>query len=410
MANQFEKNLEKYAELAVKVGLNIQPGQSLWVNASIQQAPLARFIAQKAYEAGAKSVHVEWMDDVITKLRYTLAPDDSFDTYPAWRAQAVEELAENGGAYLLIESGNPELLQGVKPERISAYSKAAGKALAKWREYMTSHKMTWSILAAPSTGWASKVFPDLPEDKAVAALWEEIFKATRVDQDNPVQVWERHNATLRTKVEELNAKQYRKLHYRAPGTELSVTLPERHIWSGGSTVNEKGDAYNPNVPTEEVFVSPLKDGTNGVVRSTKPLSYQGNLIENFTLTFENGRVVDFQAEKGYEALKGLLELDEGARHLGEVALVPHESPISASNIIFFNTLFDENASNHLALGKAFGFSIPEGTKMSVEELTKAGLNDSMTHVDFMIGSAEMDIDGELADGTIEPIFRKGNWA
>jgi aminopeptidase len=303
------------------------------------------------------------------------------------------------------------LLKDIDPARISANSKAAGAKLEKWRESMSSYRMTWSIIAVPSSARAKKVFPHLEEEAAINALWDAIFRATRVDQEDPIQTWINHNAKLRSKREQLNEKQFRKIHYRAPGTELTVELPDNHIWRGGSATNETGGFdFNPNIPTEEVFISPHRMGTKGTVRSTKPLSYRGNLINNFTITFESGRVVDYTAEQGFESLKAMIAMDEGAHYLGEIALVPHVSPISNSNLIFFNTLYDENASNHLALGRAFPTCIEGGTSMSKEEQESAGLNNSLIHVDFMIGSAEMDIDGEHADGTIEPIFRKGNWA
>lgn len=406
----FKANLEKYADITVKVGLNIQPGQTLWINAPIHTPELVRLITKKSYEAGAKHVFVEWQDDVITQLKYKMAPDEAFEEYPMWRAKALEDIAEQDGAYLYIDSSDPELLKEVDGKRLSAFSKAAGAALVKWREAMNTYKMTWSIIAVPSVAWAKKVFPDLADQDAIDALWNAIFEATRVNQDEPIQKWLDHNATLREKREYLNQKQYKKIHYRAPGTELTVELPDKHLWKGGATNTLQGNPTNPNLPTEEVFVSPRREGTQGVVRSTKPLSYQGNLIEEFTLKFENGRIVEYQAEKGYETLKNLVELDEGAHYLGEIALVPHDSPISNSNLIFFNTLFDENASNHLAIGRAFATCIEGGTTMTKEELAQAGLNDSITHVDFMIGSGQMDIDGELADGTREPIFRNGNWA
>lgn len=406
----FINQLEKYAELAIKTAVNIQPGQSLWINAPIHTPEFVRMITEHAYKAGAKLVHIEWQDEISTQIKYHLAPDETFEEYPLWRAQAVQEFAENGGAFLFIESSNPELLKGVDPKRVAANSKAAGTALAKWREYMSANKMTWSIIGVPSKGWAKLVFPDLEADAAVQALWEAIFKASRVDQDNPVQAWQEHNATLHDKRSYLNSKQYKKLHYRAPGTDLTIELPDNHIWSGGTAVNEAKNPFNPNVPTEEVFTSPHREGTHGVVRSSKPLSYQGNLIENFSLTFENGKVIDFEAEKGYESLKSMLGMDEAARYLGEAALVPHHSPISESNLIFFNTLYDENASNHLALGSAFPTCLEGGLSMSREELDQAGLNHSIIHVDFMIGSAEMDIDGITQDGQVEPVFRNGNWA
>ncbi|MEC0230118.1 aminopeptidase [Paenibacillus alba] len=407
----FEYHLNKYAELIVRVALNIQSGQTLWINAPILHPDLVRLISRKAYEAGAKHVHIEWQDEISTQIRYACAPDEAFDEYPSWRAQGLTELAENNGAYLWIDADNPELLKDIDPARMSANSKAAGPKLLKWREHMSAYTMTWSIVAAPSEAWAQKVFPHLDGEAAIHALWEAIFHATRVDQADPVQTWHEHNAVLRSKREQLNAKSFHKIHYRAPGTELTVELPPNHIWRGGSATNGRGGFdFNPNIPTEEVFLSPHRLGAQGVVRSTKPLSYQGKLINNFSLTFENGRIVDYTAEEGFESLRAMIEMDDGAHYLGEIALVPHVSPISSSNLIFFNTLYDENASNHLALGRAFPTCIEGGTSLTKEEQIQAGLNDSLIHVDFMIGSADMDIDGEHADGRIEPIFRKGNWA
>lgn len=403
-------DLQKYADLIVRTAVHIQRGQELWINAPIHISELVRLIVKRAYEEGAKKVHVEWRDEQLTKLTYELAPDEAFDDYPAWRAQAMTALAEQGGAYLLIHSDDPELLKEVDPKRISNYSRVSSAALTTFRKYMSSKRMTWSIVAAPSDIWAKLVFPELDTGSAVEALWEAIFRIVRVNEADPVKAWETHNNTLHAKRAYLEGKQYKKLHYKAPGTDLVIELPDNHLWNGGISKNEHGNTFNPNVPTEEVYTAPHREGTNGVVRSTKPLSYQGNLIENFSLTFENGRVVDFEAEKGYDSLKAMLDLDNHSRYLGEAALVPHRSPISDSNIIFFNTLFDENASNHLALGNAYPTCIEGGTSMSREELEQAGLNQSILHVDFMIGSAEMDIDGITKDGRVEPVFRKGNWA
>ncbi|MDQ6419572.1 aminopeptidase [Paenibacillus sp. LHD-117] len=403
-------DLEKYADLIIRTAVHIQRGQVLWINAPIHVPELVRLIVKRAYEEGAKQVHVEWRDEAITKLTYGLAPDEAFEQYPAWRAQAMTELAEQAGAYLLIHSEDPELLKEIDPKRIAGYSRVSSAALATFRTYMSSKRMTWSIVAAPSDGWAKLVFPKLETQAAVEALWEAIFRIVRVSEADPVGAWEAHNNALLAKRAYLAGKQYKKLHYRAPGTDLVIELPDHHLWNGGISKNERGNTFNPNMPTEEVYTAPRKEGTNGVVRSTKPLSYQGNLIENFSLTFENGRVVDFEAEKGYDSLKTMLDLDNHSRYLGEAALVPHQSPISASNIIFFNTLFDENASNHLALGNAYPTCIEGGASMSREELEQAGLNQSILHVDFMIGSADMDIDGITKDGQIEPVFRKGNWA
>lgn len=408
--SDFQINLEKYAELAVKVGVNIQKGQTLVVNTALDSADFVRLVVKKAYEAGAYNVVVNWSDDSVSRTKYELAPDEAFHEYPAWRAKEIEELAENGAAFMSVVSSSPDLLKGVNPERISNFQKAAGKALHTYRKYIQSDKVSWTVVAAPSQAWAEKVFPGEPSEVSVQKLWDAIFKATRADLENPVEAWKKHDETLHEKVNYLNEKRYKKLHYRAPGTDLTIELPEKHLWVGAGSVNEQGYEFMANMPTEEVFTVPHKTGVNGTVSSTKPLSYGGNLIDNFTVTFENGRIVDVKAEEGEEILRRLVETDEGSHYLGEVALVPHNSPISQSNVLFYNTLFDENASNHLAIGSAYAFCIEGGKKMSSEELAANGLNESITHVDFMIGSAEMDIDGITADGKIEPVFRNGDWA
>ena len=406
----FEENLEKYAELGVKVGVNIQPGQTLVVNAPISAAKFVRLIAKKAYEVGAKNVHVEWNDDEITRIKYDHAPEEAFKEFPIWKAKGYEELAEAGAAFLSVVSTNPDLLEGVDINKIATANKAAGLAMKKFRNYTMTDQVSWSILAIPSEAWAAKVFPDEKGSAQVDLLWEAIFKATRVDLEDPIQAWKEHDSNLQQRVKDLNRKNYRKLYYKAPGTDLTIELPKGHIWLGGGGSNKKGVYFFANMPTEEVFTLPLKDGVTGTVSSTKPLNYQGSLIENFKLTFEKGKIVDFSADNGYENLKHLIETDEGSHYLGEVALVPHNSPISKSDIIFFNTLFDENASCHLAIGSAYTPCLEGGADMSEEDLKEKGVNTSLTHVDFMVGSAELDINGELADGTIEPIFKKGNWA
>lgn len=408
--SDFQKNLEKYAELVVKVGVNIQQGQTLVVNTTLDSVELVRVVVKKAYEAGAHNVVVNWSDDAVTRTKYDLAPDEAFNEYPQWRAKEIEELAENGAAFMSIVSSSPDLLKGVQPERIGNFQKAAGKALSKYRKFVQSDKISWTVIAAPSKEWADKVFPNDPEENRVQLLWDAIFKATRTDLDNPVEAWKKHDESLHEKVNYLNEKRYSKLHYKAPGTDLTIELPKGHLWVGAGSVNEQGFEFMANMPTEEVFTVPYKTGVNGTVSSTKPLSYGGNIIDNFTLTFENGRIVDVKAEQGEEILKRLVETDEGSHYLGEVALVPFNSPISQSNLLFYNTLFDENASNHLAIGSAYAFCIEGGKTMTSEELAENGINESITHVDFMIGSDKMDIDGITADGNTEPVFRNGDWA
>lgn len=408
--SDFMKKLEKYAELAVKVGVNVQPGQNLVVNAAVDSADLVRLIVKKAYEQGARLVKVNWSDDTVTRLRYDLAAEESFSDEPKWYAGEMLELVEGGAAILHVISSDPDLLKGVSHDRITNLQKATGKVMKKYRQYQQADKFSWSIVAVPSKAWAAKVFPDAPESEQVDKLWDAIFHTCRVDREDTFEAWDEHIKNLKGKSEYLNAKRYKKLHYIAPGTDLTIELPEGHLWVAADSTNEQGHLFLANVPTEEVFTAPHKDGVNGKVSSTKPLSYSGNIIDEFTVTFENGRIVDVTAKQGEDTLKQLISLDEGAHYLGEVALVPHRSPISDTNILFYNTLFDENASNHLAIGSAYAFNLQGGKTMSPEELEKAGLNSSMTHVDFMVGSAEMNIYGVTQDGIEEQIFKDGNWA
>ncbi len=406
----FNEKLTNYAELAVKVGVNIQPGQNLYIAATIDNPEFVRLLVKTAYEVGAKNVYVDWSDDVITRTRFELAPEEVFSEFPEWKVQERMTLADGGAAFMSIMSQSPDLLKGIESSRISAFQKASGTALSKYRQYVQSDKISWTVVAAPSVAWAAKVFPSLPSEEQIPALWEAIFKAVRADVESPIQAWTDHDATLHTKVDYLNEKKYHKLHYTAPGTDLTIELPKGHLWCGAGSINEKGDAFMANMPTEEVFTVPLKTGVNGYVSSTKPLSYGGNLIEDFKITFENGRIVSVEAKEGQEVLEQLVATDEGAKYLGEVALVPHKSPISESGLLFYNTLYDENASNHLAIGSAYAFCLEGGKKMSQEELAEHGLNQSITHVDFMIGSESMDIEGILEDGTKEAVFQQGNWA
>lgn len=408
MADQ--QMLEKYAELALKTGVNLQKDQALMVNAPIEGADFTRIVVKKAYELGAKNVHVNWTDDELTLLKYENAPEEVLTNIPKWQVDQYLAFAEEGAALLSIRSTNPDLLKDVNPEKVAKASKAGAEAMKEFRKYIMNDRIPWSIISIPTGDWAQKIFPEKSKDEAVESLWEAIFKIVRVDKEDPVAAWDDHNATLRKAREFLNRKKYKKLHFKAPGTDLELELPEGHIWKGGSAKTEaEGREFNPNMPTEEVFSVPHKYGVNGKVTSTMPLNYGGSVIDKFSLTFENGKVVDFDAEQGYETLKHLLDTDEGSRRLGEVALVPNESPISQSGLIFYNTLYDENASCHIALGKAYPTNLEGGAAMNDEELDKHGVNDSLSHVDFMIGSGELDIDGVSADGSREPVFRSGSW-
>lgn len=401
---------EKYAELALRTGVNLQENQALMINAPIEGAEFTKTVARKAYEMGAKNVHINWVDDELTLLKYENAPDEVIADFPEWRVKLHDTYAEDGAAVLSIRSTNPDLLKDIDSSRVAKANKAAAQAMTNFRKYTMNDRITWSIISIPTGDWAQKVFPDKSKDDAIAGLWDAIVKIVRVDQDDPIAAWDAHNETLRTAREILNKKAYTKLIYKAPGTDLELELPEGHLWKGGSAVSEQGTTFNPNMPTEEVFSMPHKYGVNGTVSSTKPLNHGGSLIDNFSLTFKDGKVVDYKAEQGEDTLKHLLDTDEGARRLGEVALVPHESPVSQSGLIFYNTLFDENASCHIALGKAYPTNLKGGAEMDDEQLDKHGVNDSLTHVDFMIGSEELDIDGVLEDGTTEPVFRNGTWA
>ncbi|MFC4558149.1 aminopeptidase [Virgibacillus kekensis] len=405
-----QQTKEKYAELALRTGVNLQKNQALMINAPIEGADFTKMVARKAYEMGAKDVHINWVDDELTLLKYENAPDEVIETFPEWRVKLHDTYAEDGAAVLSIRSTNPDLLKNIDSSRVAKANKAAAQAMTNFRKYTMNDKITWSIISIPTGDWAQKIFPEKSQKDAIESLWEAIVKIVRADQENPVAAWDAHNETLRKAREILNEKKYKKLVYRAPGTELEMELPEGHIWKGGSAVSEKGTTFNPNIPTEEVFSLPHKYGVNGTVASTKPLNYGGSLIDNFSLTFKDGKVVDYKAEQGEDTLKHLLETDEGATRLGEVALVPHESPVSQSGLIFYNTLFDENASCHIALGKAYPTNLESGAEMNEEELDKHGVNDSLTHVDFMIGSENLDIDGVLEDGTTEAVFRNGTWA
>jgi len=409
MMKDFDLMLDKYANLVVKVGVNVQPGQVLMIHSPLETVDLTRLIVAKAYEAGAKYVMVEWEDEVTTRIRYEKAPEDSFDYYPQWQADMLEKFAEENGAILHIKVPDPELFRGVDSNKVSAAVKAAAIARKKYQNYTRNSTISWSLIKAPTRAWANKVFADLPEEERINAMWEAVFQMNRVGSEDPVAAWREHIAHLKESQDRMNAKRYKSLHYRAPGTDLRVELPEGHLWRGGGGENAKGVYFVANMPTEEIYSMPLRTGVNGTVTSTLPLNLNGRLVEGITFTFKDGKVVDYDAESGREHLTSLLATDEGASYLGEVALVPHDSPISRLNRVFYNTGIDENASCHFALGSAYPVNIEGGTKLTSEELLTRGANVSLTHVDFMIGSAELDIDGELADGTVEPVFRKGNW-
>ncbi|MBW3114573.1 aminopeptidase [Bacillus sp. MCCB 382] len=406
----FEDKVKKYAELAIKVGVNVQADQPLWISAPLGTEDFVRIVVKEAYLAGARNVHVQWYDEEIMRTHYELAPEDVFYEYPSWLATAHEWVVDVKGAFLQIEANDPDLLKGIEPDRILNYEKASGDALDRFYEAIEKDEISWSIVAIPSEKWADKVFPELPQPDRVPRLWERIFTSVRIDQPDPISAWKTHIQTLSDKAAQLNSLCLRSLHYSDRGTDLSIELHEDHIWLTGASKTPLGTNFIANMPTEEVYTVPVRTGVNGMVTSTKPLAYNGNVIEGFTLTFVDGKITDVSAEEGEEILKKLIDTDEGAAYLGEVALVPHQSPISNSGVLFFNTLFDENASNHLAIGSSYPTCIKDGNILSDEEREEKGLNESVVHEDFMIGSESMDIDGICRDGRKIPIFRKGNWA
>lgn len=406
----FNKKLEKYAELIVKVGVNVQPNQKVVVNSSIESAPLSRLITKKAYEVGASDVIINWADEEVTLLRYQHSPVEIFEKAALHRAAERIELAHENAVFISIVSENPDLLKGVDSKKIAANQKAMGQALEEFRQMIQSNAISWTVVGAASEGWAAKVFPDLPHADQVPALWETIFETTRINTVDPIQTWKNHDDTLNSKADYLNKQQYKALHYTAPGTDLTIGLPQDHVWVGAGSYNKQGKEFMRICRQKKFSHALKKNSVNGYVSSTKPLSYAGNIIDNFKITFQDGRIVDVVAEQGEAILKDLVATDEGSHYLGEVALVPDPSPISQSGILFYNTLFDENASNHLAIGSAYAFNIKGGESMSREELEKAGVNSSMTHVDFMIGSNKMNIDGITTTGEKVPVFRNGDWA
>lgn len=406
----FNKSLEKYAELAIKVGINIQPNQTLLIRTPIECADFVRHAVKCAYKNGAKDVFVEWSDEQCSLARYLYAPDEVFNEFPRWVSDQYVDIAKEGGAFLSIHAADPDLLKDVDPKRIANYQKASGLALKEWRSYTLTDKCKWSIVSVPTKPWAHKIFPDVSEEEAVDKLWDLIFKCTRIDQEDPIAAWKEHNQNLKEKTDFLNEKNFKTLTYKSAKTDLTIGLPENHSWESGASVDPHGVSFNANMPTEEIFTLPHKYKVNGVVHSSKPLVYGGNVIDDFSLTFKDGKIIEVHSAKGEETLKNLINTDEGSHYLGEVALVPYSSPISDTNVVFYNTLYDENASCHLALGSAYATCIKGGADLPKEEYDKYGINDSLTHVDFMIGSSDLDIVGETYDGEVIQIFKNGNWA
>jgi aminopeptidase len=406
---RFDQKLDRLAEVAVQIGLGLRAGQELIMSAPIEALPLVRRITEHAYKAGALLVTTFYSDDPSVLARYEYAADTSFDYAPTWLHDAIAAGFRSGAARLAIAGANPALLAKQDPAKVARANVAASKAGKPAMEVITRHEINWTIVACATPEWAKLVFPGEPENIAVAKLWDAIFIASRVAVEDPVQEWREHGARLKKRMDMLNTKRFSALHFKALGTDLTVGLADDHLWAGGGTTAGNGIYCQPNIPTEECFTTPHKDRVNGTVRASKPLSHQGTLIENIAVRFENGRIVEATATAGEDVLNRLISTDDGARRLGEVALVPHSSPIAQSGLLFWNTLFDENAASHIALGQAYSTCIIGGEKMDAEQLAAVGANASLIHVDWMIGSGEMDVDGVAADGTAEPLMRKGEW-
>jgi aminopeptidase len=402
--------LDRLAEVAVKVGLRLREGQDLLLTAPAVALPLVRRIAEHAYKAGAGLVTPLFSDEEVTLSRFRFGHDDSFERAANWLYQGMAQAFSANTARLAVVGDDPMLLSGEDPAKVSRASKANSIAYQPALEKIVNFDTNWNIIAYPSLSWAKRVFPDDAEEVAVEKLADAIFAASRVDSDGAVAAWEKHNAVLGKRTAWLSGQRFKALHYSGPGTDLMVGLAEGHEWVGGASVAKNGIICNPNIPTEEVFTTPHCRQVYGHVVSSKPLSYQGTLIDNIAVRFEEGRIVEATASRGEEVLNKVLDTDEGARRLGEVALVPHSSPISKSGLLFFNTLFDENAASHIALGQCYSKCFVDGGKLTPEQIAAQGGNKSLIHIDWMIGSDKTDIDGIRADGSRVPVFRQGEWA
>jgi aminopeptidase len=406
---EFDRYLDRLAEVAVRVGLGIAPGQELVMTATLDAVPLARLITAHAYKAGASLVTPLFTDEELALLRFHYAPDASFDAAPSWLFEGMAQAYRNGAARLAIIGNDPSLLSQQDPERVSRMNRATSKAYRPALELIARHEINWTIVACATPAWAAAVFPNLSPDEGLDRLWEAIFAASRADQPDPMAAWKKHDADLHARAGWLNEKRYLALHFRGPGTDLRVGLADDHLWLGGGTTARNGWYCIPNMPTEEVFTTPHKDRVEGRVTSTKPLSHQGTMIEDISVRFEAGRIVEAHAARGEQVLQRMIETDEGARRLGEVSLVPHSSPIASSELLFMNTLFDENAACHIALGQAYSTCLKNGDSLTPEQLASRGANESLIHVDWMIGSNHIDVDGISADGNSTPVMRGGEW-
>lgn len=412
MIENFEAKLREYAALIAGVGLNLQPGQTPYIQAELEGAPLARLCLDACYDLGARQVLCEYTDDYAARQTYLRADEATFSEFPAYRKAKLDWLLEIGSPSLRLIGPDPELLQGVDPARVRARQLAADGPSRPYQDAMMASRFQWCGAAFASRAWARKVFPALPQDEAVDALWNAIFATCRVTGDGKARArWQEHIAAIARRAERLNAYAFSSLHYTASnGTDLIVELPEGHVWAGGAERSGQGVLFAPNLPTEEIFTAPRRGGVNGVVHSALPLALDGQLVRDFSFAFKDGKIVSMHAAEGEAVLANAISLDEGASYLGEVALVEYDSPIRQTGLTFYNTLFDENASCHLAFGAAYPTCVAGGERMSEAERQAAGLNASMTHVDFMIGTRDLSIVGVAKDGSETPVFVNGNFA
>jgi len=417
MSSEFEQKLEKYAEVILKVGLNLQPKQRLLIGGpssaddgiSFDTAPLIRIIAKKAYQMGASLVDVIWADEQLRLIRFQYGPKKSLREYPKWRIDARLDISKAGDANILIMSPNPDLLKDVDLSVILKFQLFMLKHLKHVSNLVRKLANNWLVISTPNKAWADKILPHLPSNERIQKLWDVIFEICRINEENPISAWENHIKNLKKRCSYLNQKQYRALKLTSPETNLTIGLPKDHVWNGGRELSQNGINFTPNLPTEEIFTLPDRDRVDGFVKTTKPVLIQGQVIEDCTFKFSKGRIIEANARIGYEVIDKLINIDKGTRRLGEIALVPHSSPISQTGLLFYNLLIDENASNHIALGQAYRNSLKNGGALTDEEFMAAGGNNSSLHLDLMIGSEKMSVDGVLEDETTESIMRNGEW-
>lgn len=412
MTNYKEK-LQQYAELLVKVGMNVQPKQPVFIRSSVETLELTHLIVEEAYHCGASDVRVVYSDPTLKRLKFENESVEHFANHEikSYDVEARMDYVKRGAANLALISEDPDLMDGIDSQKLQAFQQQNARAFKGYMESVQKNQFPWVVAAFPSKAWAKRVYPELSVEEAYIKFIDEVFDIVRIDGNDPVENWRQHIANLSVYAQNLQQKNYHALHYVSEGTDLTVGLAKNHIWEDATSyVNGKEQAFIANIPTEEVFTAPDRNRVDGYVTNKLPLSYNGTIIDQFKLMFKDGEIIDFSAEKGEAVLKDLINTDEGSRRLGEVALVPDDSPISNRNTIFYNTLFDENAACHLAIGSAYAFNIEGGTEMTVEEKIASGLNDSNVHVDFMIGSSDLTIYGIFEDGSKELVFENGNWA